>query len=109
MKMIIAIVRPEKYDEVKEALKSIGVMGMTFTHVTGRGKQAGVKFTNRVGDIIIDEIEKIKIEIVLESDDLVDSVVETICHAACTSHAGDGRVFILPVEGAYTISSYCSE
>ncbi len=109
MKMIIAIVRPEKYDEVKEALKGIGVMGMTFTHVAGRGKQAGVKFTNRVGDIIIDEIEKVKIEIVLESDDIVDTVVETICKTAHTGHAGDGRVFVLPVEAAYTISSYGSE
>lgn len=107
--MIIAIVRPEKYDEVKDALKNIGVMGMTFTHVTGRGKQAGVKFTNRVGDIIIDEIEKIKIEIVLESDEMVDTVVDTIRHSACTGHAGDGRVFVLPVEKAYTISNYCSE
>ena len=109
MKMIIAIVRPEKYDEVKEALKTIGVMGMTFTHVTGRGKQAGIKFTNRVGDIIVDEIEKVKLEIVLDSDELVEKAVDTIGRTACTGHAGDGRVFIVPVEKAYTISSYCSQ
>lgn len=109
MKMIIAILRPEKVDEVKDALKNIGVMGMTFTHVAGRGKQAGVRFTNRVGDIIIDEIEKVKIEIVLDSDELVDLAIDTICRTACTGHAGDGKVFVVPVEREYTISSYCSE
>ena len=71
MKMVVAIVRPEKYGEVKDALKDRGVTGMTFTHVTGRGMQAGVKFTNRVGEFMIDEIEKVKIEIVVEDDSKV--------------------------------------
>lgn len=107
--MIIAIVRPEKYEEVKEALKEIGIMGMTFSHVTGRGMQAGVKFTTRVGDVVVDEIEKMKIEIVLESDDQVGPAVEAIRRSAFTGHAGDGRVFVIPVESTYKISDYKTE
>ncbi|MCQ2079130.1 MAG: P-II family nitrogen regulator [archaeon] len=106
MKMIIAIVRPEKYEDVKEALKQKGIMGMTFTHVTGRGEQAGVKFTSRVGDFIVDEIEKIKIEVVLESDDSLDQAIEAIRSSACTGHPGDGRIFVVPVEQSYKISDY---
>lgn len=109
MKMIIAIVRPEKYEDVKEALKEVGVKGMTFTHVTGRGEQAGVKFTSRVGDFIVDEIEKVKIEVVLESDECVDRAIEAIRRSACTGHPGDGRIFVVPVEQTYKISDYCSE
>lgn len=109
MKMIIAIVRPEKYEDVKDALKQMGIMGMTFSHVTGRGKQAGVKFTSRVGDVVIDEIEKMKIEIVLESDRDVDAAVEAIRRSAYTGHAGDGRVFVIPVEQTYRISDYRPE
>ena len=106
MKMVVAIVRPEKYGEVKDALKDRGVTGMTFTPVTGRGMQAGVKFTNRVGEFMIDEIEKVKIEIVVEDDSKVPCVVDTICQAAKTGRHGDGRIFVLPVESAVRISEW---
>lgn len=106
MKMIVAIVRPEKYQEVKEALKDIGVNGMTFTHVTGRGKQAGVKFTSRVGEFVVDEIEKVKIEIVIEDDSVLGKVIDTIRSSACTGRSGDGRIFVMPVEESYKISDY---
>ncbi|MCQ2085466.1 MAG: P-II family nitrogen regulator [archaeon] len=107
MKMIVAVVRPEKYEDVKEALKANGIMGMTITHVTGRGAQAGVKFTSRVGDFTVDELEKIKMEAVVE-DSEVDKAVETIRKSACTGHSGDGRIFVLPVEATYKISDYNS-
>ncbi len=106
MKMVIAIVRPEKYDEVKDALKEKGVLGMTFTHVTGRGLQAGVRFTNRVGEFTVDEIEKMKIEIVVEDDSQVPCVIETVCRVAKTGHHGDGRIFVVPVEQAVRISDW---
>lgn len=109
MKMVVAIVRPEKYDEVKDALREKGVLGMTFTHVTGRGLQAGVKFTNRVGEFTVDEIEKMKIEIVVDDDSKVPCVIETICRAAKTGRHGDGRIFVVPVEQALRISDWKPE
>ena len=106
MKMVIAIFRPEKCEEVKEALKEVGIIGMTFTRVTGRGQQAGVRFTSRVGDFVVDEIEKMKVEIVLEDDSDVNLAVDTVRRAAWTGHPGDGRVFVIPVENSYKISDY---
>lgn len=105
MKMIMAIVRPEKYEDVKAALKDKGITGMTFTHVTGRGMQAGVKFTSRVGDFVVDELEKVKIEIVVD-DSHVQCVIDTVCGAAHTGRHGDGRIFVLPVEESVRISDY---
>ena len=109
MKMVMAIFRPDKCEEVKEALKEVGITGMTFTHVTGRGQQAGVRFTSRVGDFVVDEIEKVKVEIVLEDDSSVDLAVDTVRRAAWTGHPGDGRVFVIPVEASYRISDYREE
>ena len=105
MKMVVAIVRPEKYQDVKDALKAKGITGMTFTHVTGRGKQAGVKFTNRIGEFVVDEIEKVKIEIAID-DDHVPCVIDTVCGAAKTGHSGDGWIFIVPIDEAVRISTY---
>lgn len=109
MKMIVAILRPEKYVEVKDALKANGINGMTFTHVTGRGKDAGVRFTSRVGEFVVDELDKMKVEIVIESDSDVRSAVDIIRRTACTGSNGDGRVFVLPVLESYKISDYRSE
>ena len=104
MKMIVAIVRPERLQCVKDGLKEIGVHGVTITHVTGRGSQMGLVFTTRVGDFVVDEIEKVKLEIVTE-DELVDGIVSAIRRKADTGHPGDGRIFILPVEEAIRIRS----
>ena len=87
MKMVVAIVRPERLQCVKDALRDHGINGMTITHVTGRGEQMGLKFTNRVGEFIVDEIEKIKIETVVE-DSQVDGVVAAIQRVANTGHPG---------------------
>jgi nitrogen regulatory protein P-II 1 len=102
MKMVMAIVRPEKYEDVKEALKAEGIVGMTFNPVTGRGKQAGVKFTNRFGEFTVDEIEKMMIDIVVE-DSQVDLVIGTVCKVAWTGRNGDGMIFVSPVEQAVRI------
>jgi nitrogen regulatory protein PII len=97
MKLITAVIRPEMLQFVKDALKEIGVNGMTITHVYGRGSQAGLKFTTRAGQIVIDELEKTKIEIVLE-DDMVDKAIDAIVKNAQTGKPGDGRLIVTPVE-----------
>ena len=108
MKMIVAIVRPEKAQDVKDAIHAAGFNGMTITHVTGRGKQAGIKFANRYGEFTVDEIEKTKFEIVVEDGD-ADAVIDAVCKAATTGTHGDGRIFVLPVERTCRISEYGSE
>ena len=102
MKMVVAIVRPERLQCVKDALRDHGINGMTITHVTGRGEQMGLKFTNRVGEFIVDEIEKVKIETVVE-DSQADGVVTAIQRVANTGNPGDGRIFVIPVERSIKI------
>ena len=97
MKMIIAVIRPERLQHVKDALKDVGINAMTITDVRGRGQQSGLKFSNRVGTFIVDELEKTKIEIVLE-DEQKDDAINAIRSAASTGHMGDGRIFVIPVE-----------
>ena len=96
MKMIMAVIRPERLQNVKDALKDIGVNAMTITDVRGRGQQSGLKFSNRVGTFVVDEIEKTKIEIVVD-DEQKDGAIAAIKTAASTGHMGDGRIFVIPV------------
>lgn len=105
MKMVVAVVRPERLQCVKDALRDAGVNGMTITHVTGRGKSSGLTFTNRVGEFVVDELEKVKLEVVLDEDSRVDEVVDLIRRAAETGHPGDGRIFVIPVERSVRIRS----
>ncbi len=107
MKMIIAIVRPEKAQEVKDAIHEAGFNGMTITHVTGRGRQAGLRFANRAGEFVVDEIEKTKFEIVVD-DKHVDAVVHCVSEAASTGRPGDGRIFVIPVERTCRISDFAN-
>ena len=97
MKLITAVVRPEMCQAVKDSLRDAGINGMTITHVYGRGSQAGLRFTTRAGEIIIDELEKTKIEIVLE-DEKVDTAIDIIINSAKTGKPGDGRIIVTPVE-----------
>ena len=97
MKMIMAVIRPEKLQPVKDALKDVGINAMTITEVRGRGQQSGITFSNRVGSFTIDEIEKIKIETVVD-DELEQPCIDAIIKAANTGHFGDGRIFVMPVE-----------
>lgn len=102
MKMITAIFRPEKLQAVKDALKGAGINAMTITEVRGRGQQSGIVFSNRVGSLVVDEIEKTRIDIVLE-DGEADTAIAAIKGAAATGHMGDGRIFVLPVERSIRI------
>jgi Nitrogen regulatory protein PII len=102
MKMIMAIIRPEKVQEVKNALKDNGINGITITSVRGRGSQSGLKFTTRVGEFCVDEIEKTKIEVVVD-DELTESTISIIKTTASTGNIGDGRIFILPIERSMKI------
>ena len=97
MKMIMAVIRPERLQHVKDALKEVGINAMTITDVRGRGQQSGLKFSNRVGTFVVDELEKTKIEIVIE-DEQKDNAIRAIRAAAATGHMGDGRIFVMPVE-----------
>ena len=97
MKLITAVVRPEMCQPVKDALREAGINGMTITHVYGSGSQGGLRFTTRAGEIIIDELEKTKIEIVLE-DMKVDKALDIIVKSAKTGKPGDGRIIVTPVE-----------
>jgi nitrogen regulatory protein P-II 1 len=103
MKMVIAMFRPERLQAVKDALSETPVHGMTITHVTGRGEQMGITFTNRVGAFKVDELEKVRVEIAVEDDGLVDCVIDAIQDAAYTGNPGDGRIFVLPIERSIKI------
>jgi nitrogen regulatory protein P-II 1 len=102
MKMIKAIIKPFKLDEVKDALGSIGVQGMTVSEVKGFGRQRGHVETYRGAEYQIDFIPKIKIEVMVDAS-MADQVVATISEKAKTGKIGDGKIFVLPVEKAVRI------
>ena len=97
MKMIQAIIKPFKLDDVKEALKGVGVTGMTVSEVKGFGRQKGHTEIYRGSEYTVDFLPKVKIEIGV-ADDLTDKVVDAIVGAAQTGKIGDGKIFILPME-----------
>jgi nitrogen regulatory protein PII len=97
MKLIIAIIKPFKLEEVKEALSEIGIEGMTVTEVKGFGRQKGHTEIYRGSEYTVDFLPKVKIEIAL-ADDLVPKTIEAIVKAAKTGKIGDGKVFILPLD-----------
>ena len=102
MKMVTAIVKPFKLDEVREALSAIGVQGVTVTEVKGFGRQKGHTELYRGAEYVIDFLPKVKVEVVVE-DSLVENVIEAIENAARTGRIGDGKIFVLPVEQAIRI------
>ena len=97
MKLIIAIIKPFKLEEVKDALAEIGVEGMTVTEVKGFGRQKGHTEIYRGSEYTVDFLPKVKIEIVV-TDEIKDKVVDTIVKAAKTGKIGDGKVFVAPIE-----------
>jgi nitrogen regulatory protein P-II 1 len=97
MKLITAIVKPFKLDEVKDALKAAGVTGMTVSEVRGFGRQGGHSETYRGTEYQIDFVPKVAVEIVVD-DDVVDTIVDTITEAAKTDKIGDGKIWVTPVE-----------
>jgi nitrogen regulatory protein P-II 2 len=102
MKLVIAIIKPFKLDEVREALSTIGVQGMTVTEVKGFGRQKGQTEIYRGAEYSTNMVPKVKIEVVA-SDDLAPRMVEAIQQAANTGEIGDGKIFILDVAGAVRI------
>ncbi|MEJ5301223.1 MAG: P-II family nitrogen regulator [Thermodesulforhabdaceae bacterium] len=102
MKLISAIIKPFKLDDVKERLSEIGVKGMTITEVKGFGRQKGRTEIYRGAEYVVDFIPKIKIEIACE-DHRVMEIVEAIHEAARTGKIGDGKIFILPLENCMRI------
>ncbi|MCI7291315.1 P-II family nitrogen regulator [Methanobrevibacter woesei] len=97
MKNIIAIIRPEKYHDVKEKLTDIGCNGMTVSEVKGRGSQRGIKESYRGSSYCIDLIPKTKIELVVADED-VENVISAIQEGAYTGNIGDGKIFIRSIE-----------
>lgn len=103
MKKIEAIIRPERVNDVKEALDGLGFHGMNFQQVTGRGAQRGIVHQGRGGEsVIVDLLPKVKLEVVVPSE-AVDKVIEAICGAARTGNIGDGKIFVIPVETAIRV------
>jgi nitrogen regulatory protein P-II 1 len=102
MKLIEAIIKPFKLDEVKDALNEIGITGITVSEVKGFGRQKGHTELYRGAEYVVDFIPKIKMEIAV-ADELVSKVVETIENTAKTGRIGDGKIFILPMEEAIRI------
>ena len=97
MKKIEAIINPFKLDEVKEALNSLGIKGMTVTEVKGYGRQTGHTEIYRGAEYVVDFIPKVKMDVVVD-DEQVDQVIDTILKVARTGKIGDGKIFVLPVE-----------
>ena len=102
MKLVVAIIKPFKLDEVRQALTEIGVHGMTVTEVKGYGRQKGHTEIYRGAEYAVTFLPKIKIEVAVAAD-LVDHTVEAITAAAKTGQIGDGKIFVLPLDGAVRI------
>jgi nitrogen regulatory protein P-II 1 len=102
MKKVEVIIKPFKLDDVKEALTSLGVQGMTVTEVKGFGRQKGHKEIYRGAEYLVDFLPKIKVEMVVAAE-LVDQIIEKVVSAAGTGSIGDGKIFVYPVEAAVRI------
>ncbi|HTP64738.1 MAG TPA: P-II family nitrogen regulator [Geobacteraceae bacterium] len=102
MKLVEAIIKPFKLDEVKDALNEIGITGITVSEVKGFGRQKGHTELYRGAEYVVDFIPKVKMEIAV-NDELVEKVVETIVDTARTGRIGDGKIFILPLVEAMRI------
>ncbi|HMK89903.1 MAG TPA: P-II family nitrogen regulator [Methylocystis sp.] len=102
MKLIMAIIKPYKLDEVREALIEAGVHGMTTTEVKGYGRQKGHSEIYRGAEYVVSFLPKVKVEIVV-ADELVDAALEAIQRVARTGQIGDGKIFVWPVERALRI------
>jgi len=96
MKRIEAIIQPHKLEDAKEALKGIGVDGMTITEVRGHGRQKGHTELYRGAEYVVDFLPKVKIEVVL-ADNMVDTAIEAIVKSARTGKIGDGKIFVTDV------------
>ena len=108
MKLVKAIVRPNKVDDVKNALEKIQISGMTVTEVRGHGRQKGHTAVYRGKEYNVTLLPKVEIELVVP-DEVVDECIQTIIKAARTGEIGDGRVFVIPVDYGYNIRTGARE
>ena len=97
MKLVTAIIKPFKLDDVREALSDMGVQGVTVTEVKGFGRQKGHTELYRGAEYVVDFLPKVKIEAAVE-DALVDQVIEAISNSANTGKIGDGKIFVMPLD-----------
>jgi nitrogen regulatory protein PII len=102
MKYIIAVIQPHQLDAVREALAGLGVQGMTVSEVRGFGRQKGQTEIYRGAEYAVQYVPKVKIEIAVEAA-IADAVVEAIAEGARTGRIGDGKIFVLPIEGAMRV------
>jgi nitrogen regulatory protein P-II 2 len=97
MKLVSAVIKPFKLDDVREALSDIGIQGVTVTEVKGFGRQKGHTELYRGAEYVVDFLPKVKIEVAVD-DDMVDQVIESIASTANTGKIGDGKIFVMPLE-----------
>ncbi len=97
MKLVTAIIKPFKLDEVREALAAVGVQGITVTEVKGFGRQKGHTELYRGAEYVVDFLPKVKVEVAIR-DDMLDQVIETLEKSASTGKIGDGKIFVVNVE-----------
>lgn len=102
MKLIMAIIKPFKLDDVREALGALGIQGMTVSEVKGYGRQRGQAEIYRGAEYVVNFLPKVKLEVVVD-DDLAEKVVESIQTSANSGKIGDGKIFVLDVAGAVRI------
>lgn len=102
MKKVEAIIKPFKLEEVKEALNSLGIQGMTVSEVKGFGRQKGHTELYRGAEYIVDFLPKVKIEVVVK-DEILEQVLDAVTEAAKTGRIGDGKIFVIPVEDTIRI------
>jgi nitrogen regulatory protein PII len=102
MKMVSAVIKPFKLDEVKEALQTAGIQGMTVTEVRGFGRQKGHTEVYRGQEYQVDLVPKVRVDVIV-NDDQTKEVLEAIANAARTGKIGDGKIFVVPVEDVYRI------
>lgn len=97
MKLVTAVIKPFKLDDVREALSEIGVQGITVTEVKGFGRQKGHTELYRGAEYVVDFLPKVKLEIAI-SEDMLDKVIEAVMNAANSGKIGDGKIFVSPLE-----------
>ena len=102
MKLVTAIIKPFRLDDVRNALGEVGVQGMTVTEVKGFGRQRGHTELYRGAEYVVDFLPKVKLEVAL-SDDLVDRAIDAIVESAKTGKVGDGKIFVTALEQVYRI------
>jgi nitrogen regulatory protein P-II 1 len=102
MKLVTAVIKPFKLDDVRAALEGCGVHGMTVTEASGFGRQRGHTEVYRGAEYVVDLVPKVRLEVLVNAED-VDNVVETLIGAARTGKIGDGKVWVIPVESAIRV------